>query len=393
MATQAGTGISQQRVAALAVAEAAAAATAGMTGRPDLVIIFASSAYDHEIVLREAAGRFPGAPVVGCSSAGEFTRAGSFSGSLALMAIQSDAVRFQTLVAKDLSRGASRSVAAALATHQDEAKAMHAAGFSHSTIMVLTDGLRGGGEQLVQLVYGDAWISDVVGGAAGDDGRFTRTSVFINGEIHSDAAVLIRMFSRRQLGIGVQHGMQICTEPLPVTRAEGSVVHTIGDRPAFDYYRDFARGRDVELTPPTAGAFMMTHELAIYNGVSIPKIRAPLSVGADGSLNMAAEIPEGSKVSIVDADPVRLIRAAHDAGDEARRSLGSSAAGAVLVFDCICRRTILDSQFSQEVDAIAGCFDAGVPLLGFATYGEIARFRGTLNGFHNSTVVVCALPA
>ena len=33
-----------------------------------------------------------------------------------------------------------------------------------------------------------------------------------------------------------------------------------------------------------------------------------------------------------------------------------------------------------------------VPVIGFATYGEIARFSGTLNGFHNATAVVCALP-
>jgi len=31
--------------------------------------------------------------------------------------------------------------------------------------------------------------------------------------------------------------------------------------------------------------------------------------------------------------------------------------------------------------------------MGFNTYGEIARVRGQLSGFHNTTAVVAALPA
>jgi len=34
-----------------------------------------------------------------------------------------------------------------------------------------------------------------------------------------------------------------------------------------------------------------------------------------------------------------------------------------------------------------------VPLAGFVTYGEIARFSGRLDGWHNATVVVAAIPA
>jgi small ligand-binding sensory domain FIST len=34
-----------------------------------------------------------------------------------------------------------------------------------------------------------------------------------------------------------------------------------------------------------------------------------------------------------------------------------------------------------------------VPVAGFLTYGEIARYRGRLDGWHNATAVVAAIPA
>ena len=35
----------------------------------------------------------------------------------------------------------------------------------------------------------------------------------------------------------------------------------------------------------------------------------------------------------------------------------------------------------------------GVPIAGFLTYGEIARYSGRLDGWHNTTAVVTAIPA
>jgi hypothetical protein len=199
------------------------------------------------------------------------------------------------------------------------------------------------------------------------------------------------MFSKNRFGIGVQHGMRPCTEPARVTHAAGSVLARIAGRPAFEYYQEFALGRGVKLVRQEAAPFMMNHELAIHSG-KVAKIRAPLSVNADGSLNMAAEVPKGSLVSVVDSDEAGLTTAARDAGEEARRNLGSETAAGVIVFDCICRRTILGPNFGKEVEAVCSSFDKGVPLVGFATYGEIARFGGKLNGFHNATAVVLALP-
>lgn len=70
---------------------------------------------------------------------------------------------------------------------------------------------------------------------------------------------------------------------------------------------------------------------------------------------------------------------------------GARAAGG-LVFDCVCRGMILGDKFQREIDAVRKVFP-DTPVTGFLTYGEIARFRGRLDGWHNTTTVVTAIPA
>jgi hypothetical protein len=52
---------------------------------------------------------------------------------------------------------------------------------------------------------------------------------------------------------------------------------------------------------------------------------------------------------------------------------------------------ILKDAFQREIDAVRSVF-GGVPVAGFLTYGEIARYQGNLDGWHNATAVVAAIP-
>jgi hypothetical protein len=52
---------------------------------------------------------------------------------------------------------------------------------------------------------------------------------------------------------------------------------------------------------------------------------------------------------------------------------------------------ILKDRFNWEVAAVRDVFP-GVPIAGFLTYGEIARTHEVLEGWHNTTAVVVAIP-
>jgi hypothetical protein len=53
---------------------------------------------------------------------------------------------------------------------------------------------------------------------------------------------------------------------------------------------------------------------------------------------------------------------------------------------------ILKTAFHREVDAVRSTF-GDVPIAGFLTYGEIARSQERMEGWHNTTAVVVAIPA
>ena len=53
---------------------------------------------------------------------------------------------------------------------------------------------------------------------------------------------------------------------------------------------------------------------------------------------------------------------------------------------------ILQKGFDREIEAVRSVF-GDVPTAGFLTYGEIARYRGRLDGWHNATAVVVAIPS
>jgi methyl-accepting chemotaxis protein len=136
---------------------------------------------------------------------------------------------------------------------------------------------------------------------------------------------------------------------------------------------------------------MIANELGIHFFDTVTRVRAPLLVSHDGSLTCAAAIPEGAMISILDGDPESMISAASGAAEEAREHLLGVQPAGVLLFDCVCRGMILKDGFQREIDAVRKVF-GDVPVAGFLTYGEIARYQGRLEGWHNSTAVVVAIP-
>jgi hypothetical protein len=266
-------------------------------------------------------------------------------------------------------------------------------GLREMTTVLLTDGLSGTGEEIVRGLFEQLQSgAQIVGGAAGDEAKFKKTLVGTHADVSSDAAAALTIFGKTPWGVGVGHGLRPTTRPMRVTAAKGNVVHEIDGVPAFQVYREHALERGIKLTPEAASPYLIGNELGIHFFDTIARARAPLSVGPDGSLSCAAEIPMGSMVSILDGDPDSMVEAAKAAAQEAKDRLGDHEVAGVLLFDCVCRGMILGDRFGREIDAVRSVFGK-VPVAGFLTYGEIARYGGRLDGWHNATAVVTAIPA
>jgi len=360
--------------------------------KPSYGFLFASPERDLQATLAHVMEATDGAQIVGATTAGELTELGISHGSVALMLVASDTssgvVAFAERLGTDPLAVAKQLVAAV----PEARRAAIQRDRRHLTTVLLTDGLCGAGEKLVGDLHGLGQGSfQIVGGAAGDEGKFQATSVGANGRAATNAAAAMHIFSASPWGVGVNHGLRSTTAQMRVTKAQGNVVHELDGQPAFRIYQRHAAERGVSLSAADATPYMVSNQLGIHFFEDIARSRAPLSVGDDWSLSCAAEIPKGSMVSILHGDPPLMVEAARTAAEEAKKHLEGKNAAGVLLFDCVCRGMILKDGFDAEIEAVRSVFGT-VPIAGFLTYGEIARYPGKLNGWHNATAVVVAIP-
>ncbi len=394
MSTRTASAASTHNDSKTAASEVIGAAGARLGGKPSFGFFFASPDHDlREVLVTAQRSLGPQVPIIGCTTAGEITEKGLLHGGVTAMLVSSDEMHPQPALSAGLKADALQTASALAAAFTKGRGAAQQRGLTHATTVALVDGLAGTGEQLVdELRRQLGGLHEIVGGAAGDEGRFKRTLVGAGAETREDAGAAMHVFSKKAWSVGVDHGLTAATPLLRVTRAKDNVIFELDGKPAFEVYKSFAQKRGVDLKPDNASSFLINHELGVFVFDTMRKARAPLSVGADGSLACAAAVPQGSSVAILDGKRASLEAAAQSAAVEARDRLGGAKAAGILLFDCICRGTILGEEFGRELSAVRSVFP-DVPVAGFLTYGEIARYSGRLDGWHNTTAVVVAIPA
>lgn len=370
--------------AATAGATAAAAALAGRA-LPRLVLVFASDDYDLDRLLAGVRGVTGDTPLIGCSTAGEIATGGPSDGGAVVMVLGGEGFTVATCAATDAAadlRGAGGRAAEVM---------LDLPAREHSVLLLLTDGLAGDQTEVVRGAYGVLGAEvPLVGGCAGDDLRMTATRQMHGGTVLRDAVVAAAITSDAPIGIGVAHGWRRLGEPVLVTSSHGSRLLTLDDEPALDVYlRHLDAPAEVREDPAVFTRWAMTHPLGLARR-SGEEVR--FIAGADfaeRSLLCVARVPQGGLAWFMRGDGESVLRATDVACADALAGLGDRPPVGLVAFDCIARKGVLaDSGIQQEVDRISQ--RAGdAPVVGFYTYGEIARVHGTA-GLHNQTLVVLA---
>ncbi len=379
--------------------EAARAALEAARGELDptaveFVATFVSPTYDYQRVVDTLREETDGATLIGASSAGEFTEDGATSGSVAVAAVASDDMQFYAGLGTGLSEDVAGAVASATDPLPDTVE-----GHPHAVGINLHDGLLGRGEEVVMRTYQQRPMT-YVGGSAADDRRLEETVVFANDTVATDAVAVGMIASKEPFGTAVGHAHRPVSEGYRVTAAEGSVVHELDGRPAYEVWADAVRehaasdlGVDVADLSPESDRFrelLTRYEFGVQTGDDQYKVRWPgLTPDREGPLQFATEIPEGAELFVMDADPEATFDAQSSVADAAADGNTEYAGG--IVFDCICQADILGDRFS---DAVASMGEAvSVPLAGMEVYGEVGVDHDDMRMYHNATSSVLLLPA
>lgn len=367
-------------------------------GTPDLVMLYCSSNYDYATVLSTVRGLTRPAPLIGASTAGEFTEGDVRLGSVAVGLIRSESIRFFTGLAEDVDRDAETAVANIITQIPLEVP-----DYPHRCIFLLTDGMVGNGEEITLMVANMAGsTATVVGGLAADDFKMKRTVVFHNDQVTDSAASICVMASKKPFYSSVNHGHCPLTKPMRITRAVGNVLYAVEGRPAWDVWKEHTAvharslGIDVNAIRESGeiAAYFSNFELGLHTGGNLYKVRYPMSVNDDGSINFTCTIPNGAVMCIMDGrDEARQIDASRIAAERVKAAAANDGytqfAGA-LVIECAVRQFLLGKGFHKAPEAIRDVL-GGVPMLGAETYGEMRLVPGEFSGYHNTTTVVLLL--
>lgn len=383
-----GSGASDDPSTAAATSAALNQARQQLSGRVNLALFFASPAHPLSEVLAEAKKRLPRVDVVACTSAGEITERGlTHSGVAAMLTGWGEAEHEVT------GRGVPHDDIAALGEALGGKFMRHTPERDkHAVCILMGDGLSPAFEKLVLEVRKAPRLKHpIVGGGAGDDGKFVGTAVGVNHEVFPGGMLSVQVTSHNAWGVGVAHGLSPASPRFTVTRAEGNVVMEIDERPALDIYREYAKGRGLDFESLDLPQFLVENELGVLLFEDVVRVRAPLRVEDNGALFAAGEVPEGSTVCIVRGAEEDIIDAARVAAEDAKDGLGGVQAAGILVFSCVCRGMVLGPRYAEEIRAIRAVFP-DVPIAGFSSYGEVARTESRLDGYHNNTIVVVAIP-
>lgn len=395
MALNVGVGLSKNLVdsyqAGLEASTAAAEKMGG--GAPDFTITFASVAFNQEDVVRGVRDGSKGASGIGCSDAGEITSEGPNEKSVAVMAIQSDKIKFTTGLGTDIKSGAR--AAGALVAKQVQEKAAA----TLRTLVILPDVLVGNGADIVRGALDTLGPNfPVVGGAAGDDFLFKQTYEYCDGVVASGAVAGVGLSGEFAFALGVRHGWVPIGPPMRVTKSSGAVLHELEHRPAVSIYEDyFGKEADVLRREPLA-RLAITYPL----GIKVPEqdeylIRDAITVDEAGAITCAAEIPEGSEIRLMIGSKEKAVEAAEAAARHMMDDfkLQNSTPKLLLMFNCIAREKLFAQKAKDEIDAIRNIVGEQVPILGFYTYGEQAPMGGETrerekiqSRFYNETVVL-----
>lgn len=350
---------------------------------PDALIVFASSRHNYVTLLETIQSTCHPKVMVGSSSSGEFTSHAYDEGAVSAVGLRSSEMRFNAAIAREMRRDREAAAAQMVAGFEG----LHSHEYPHRSALVLTDALAGHADHFVeQLTLLTAGGYQLFGGGAGDDANFTRTHVFFGTDPVPDAAVALEILSQKPIGIGVRHSWQPATPRMRVTEAEGMKLISIDNVRAVEVFEEYAEQTKQNFDRADPIPFFLHNVIGIATA-SGHKLRVPLGVDADGSIECAADVPAGSLIHIMSPAGGSTLAAATGA----LKAIGDHQPGVALFFDCVATRLRLGREFGFELDALRQTLGE-VAFAGCNTYGQIARAEGQFSGFHNCTAVVAVIP-
>jgi hypothetical protein len=302
---------------------------------------------------------FVGIPVAGCSTAGQICPDGFSETGLLAIALPKKGFRIVSKVLQDvhaltIERGTE--IVRELRAQLDSA----ASTGSHRFALCFIDGLSNSEEMIVSALGWALHDIPLAGGSAGDNLHFAKTALLHNGEVHSEAALLLLVETEHAVRTFKHDNFEPTDKKLVVTASDSesrTVFELNAECAAYEYA--LAAGVDGGSLSPMSFA---AHPVIVRIGGNY-YCRSIQKMNANGSLTFFCAIDDGVVLTV--ARPKDMVASA----EEELKRLDQEVGGLDLVFgfECVLRR--LDSETHQVKHRLCELYRKH-NLIGFHTYGE-----------------------
>lgn len=356
-------------------------APAGLGHDAQLAFVFgATAALAAPEILAQVRTLYPRAILFGCSTAGEIRGTAISDDGVVVTAVRFDRGSVQVAAVR------LHEVAGGLEAGARLAAALDKDGLRH--VLVLSDGLKVNGSDLVKgLTGGLPRGVSVTGGLAADGERFEETLVVLGERAEKGAIAALGISGD---GIGVGFGSLGGWDPFGperlITRSRGNVLHELDGRSALELYKRYL-GEHASGLPATGLLFPLSVR---SNGDADGVVRTIISVDEERqTMTFAGDVPVGARVRLMKANFDRLVEGAAGAARESIRPLGPGGPALALCISGVGRRLVLKQRTEEEVEGVRRVLGPQAVLAGFYSYGEISPLVASADcALHNQTMTI-----
>ena len=260
----------------------------------------------------------------------------------------------------------------------------------------------------------------IVGGSAGDDGKFVGTFQFANGQVFSDSVVLTAIFTHLKVGFGLSHGYKPTNKIALITRSKEKIIYELNNRPAAEVYaemlgislNELMKGSGLlkfgEKFPRFAMDFIEKigitkdkflekidmYKFMISSPFGIPDVsgeywaKVPKGIVEKKYIEFYNNIPEKMPITLMEIDRKKAIEATADALKQSISIMKRPAFS--LIFECGGRYFYLGNDVKKSIEAAKKLLK-GTPFIGFYTHGEQGLRMNSVSGCHTYSVTTLTI--
>jgi small ligand-binding sensory domain FIST len=233
----------------------------------------------------------------------------------------------------------------------------------------------------------------IIGGLASSTANPHQTHLFLDGEVYDEGAVAISLGGAYTVKTVVSQGCDPIGEPWIITAANGSIVETISQRPAYEVLVDTVRALPPDVQERASRNLLVGLAMDEYkDSFSRGDFLIRGVMGADpksGALAIGAHPRVGQTIQFQIRDAKAADEDLRQLLNEARDALGDTRPVGALLCSCNGRGEGLFGFPDHDARTVAQQLGA-VPLAGFFCNGEIGPIgsRVFLHGFTASLALI-----